>query len=112
MADHPLLAFFSSVRHGSGSGVEAGEVLAAGNRDGAEGGEMIGDPLDVEQFGTGVVQPVDEGDQRGLRRVGRGVEHRLAGEEPIDAQPVEPADQLVVEEHLHRVAPPEPEQLV
>ena len=86
---------------------EAGEVLGAGNRHRAEGCEVIGDPLDVEQFGASVGQPFHQRNESGFRCVGRGVEHRLAGEESIDTQPVQPADQLVVEEHLDRAAPPE-----
>ena len=56
--------------------------------------------------GAGVPQPLDEGDEGHLGGVGRGVEHRLAGEEAADAHAVEPADELaVVVVALERSAP-------
>ena len=58
-----------------------------------------------------LVEPVDERDEGDLRRVGGGVEHRLPGEQAIDAHAVEPADQLaVVVEALDGVGPTEPVQ--
>ena len=55
---------------------------------------------------AGVAEPVDEGDERDLRGVGGGVEHRLAGEEAADAHAVEAADELaVVVEALDASAP-------
>ena len=44
--------------------MEAADVLGPRDRHRAERGQVVGDPLHVEQFGSGVVQPVDQGDER------------------------------------------------
>ncbi len=85
--------------------VEQVEVRRAGDLDHAEGRQVRGAPLHVEQparVAVGRQQP-DQADQRHLRRVGLAVEHRLPGEQPADGHAVQPADQVAVAPGLDAV---------
>jgi hypothetical protein len=53
-----------------------------------------GDELAVEQLGPGPPQCRYQESQRHFRGVALPAEHGLAAEHPIEADPVEPADQL------------------
>ena len=64
-------------------------------------------PLHVEQGRTVELQELDRRPARDLRRVGDPVEHRLAREEPADADAVQPADERAVLPRLDRVRPAE-----
>ena len=85
--------------------LEEDEVVGAGHVDRAERHEVVGGPLHVEEPSAGGGQPLDEMREGDLRGIGGGVEHRLAGEEPVDPHPVEPADEAAVEACLDAVRP-------
>ena len=67
-------------------------------------------PLHVEQPPLGVAggaEQLDETDERGLRGVGPGVEHRLGREQPADRDAVEAAGEPLGVPRLDRVRPAE-----
>ena len=66
---------------------------------------MVGTPLDIDQSGVVVDQPVGEGGDRSLGRVGHRVELRLRGEQSADPDPVQPADEPIVAPRLDAVRP-------
>ena len=100
VAAHRHRVVFSAVRRSvvdqrtSSPPREPLEVLGPRDVDRTERHQVRGRPLHVEQRRAASSQPVDEVDQRDLRRVGRAVEHRLAGEQAADPDAVQPADQL------------------
>ena len=91
----------------------AAEVRRPRHLDRAEGRQVRGHPLHVEQPPVHAVggQQLDQADQRHLRRVADPVEHRLAREQPADPHAVQPAGELAVAPRLDRVRPAQPVQL-
>ena len=76
---------------------------AAGSRSRRTAPGARVDPLRVEQHEAARAQPIDQRDQRHLRRVGDAVEHRLAEERAAERDAVEAADQRAVLPRLDRV---------
>ena len=70
-------------------------ILPPRHLDGAEGPEVIGHVLGVEQLESADLEPGHEMHERDLGRVARAMEHALAEERPPERDPVEPADQRV-----------------
>ncbi len=55
---------------------------------------MWGHPLHIEQFSAGILQNFDAVDERGLRGIGFGVEHRFTGEELAKTHSVDATNQF------------------
>jgi hypothetical protein len=88
--------------------IEEGEIVRARDLDGAEGGEVWGEPLDIQEDeapGAEVGDEVEEGDLRRLRHAG---EHRFTEESAAEGDPVETTDELVALPSLYRVGVAEP----
>jgi hypothetical protein len=85
------------------------EVPAAGYIPCAEGHEVFGGPLHVEQPTAVAVaaEQLGESDERHLRGVPSMVEHGLTSEDPTDGHAVQPAREPVLVPGLHAVCPPE-----
>src|SRR3954471_9780497 len=69
--------------------LQAAQVLLAGDLDGAQRGEVRREPLQIDQ--RVVAEALDQPGERGLPRIGLGVEHRLGREQPADGDAVEAA---------------------
>ena len=79
-------------------------IAALGHLDRAEGAQVVGDELGVEQPEAAGFEPRDQVHQRDLRSVARAVEHALAEEGAAERDAVEPADQIVAVIDLDAVA--------
>src|SRR5689334_13871018 len=75
--------------------LEQPQIATARNLDRAELGEVVGEPLRVEQHEPARAQSLDERDQCDLRCVGGAMEHRFAEEGAPDRDAVESPDELI-----------------
>ena len=78
-------------------------VVGAAHLDGAQGLEVGGEELDVEQSEATVAQVVDQVNERHLAGVAFAAEHALAEEGAAQRDTVEAADQAALRPALDRV---------
>ena len=70
-----------------------------------EPGQVVSTPLHIDQAGMLVVKPMNQRNNGCLRRVGDVMKLGLSGEQPPDAQSIEPTDEDPIEPGLHTVGP-------
>src|SRR5262249_7692725 len=79
-------------------------ILPPRHLDRAEGLEMVGDELGVEQPEASCFEPRNQMHQRHLRGVARAMEHALAEESAAERDAVEPTHEGLAVIDLHAVA--------
>jgi hypothetical protein len=83
--------------------VQAQFVVFARDLDAAEGPQMVGDELGVEQPVAAGFEPVDEVRHGDLAAVGLAVKHRFPEKRRADRDAIEPAHEVRAVPHLNRM---------
>src|SRR5258708_6380123 len=106
-ADRPIDRQFPEIRLRRDRLVEQRTIAPPRDLDRAEAAQMLGHILRVEQLESAGDQPRHQMHQRYLGSVAGAMKHALAEEGAAEADPIKPADKVVILPDLDAVGVPE-----